>query len=323
MKLTAPLDIQTADDLFDFWADIFGCGVDPDLPKHVFTGSESSHNRNVVYIEKENGVIAATCGITAPLKISDIGGFGEVATDPSFRRKGLATKLSNLAVNDFRTNGGEALFLGTGNPEAARIYHRLGWRKISGASVMVNITSNKSPEEYLVERFGKLDSFTVGESSPIARIPMIPLLINPHDWHVLDANAGMFSTRYDIQNSCMGLYRRYSYIKADGNGEWFTAATNDEKIVGISSALLLNKDVCQIDGFSHKRFQDCWSELIDGAIKWACTKGVSRVCAKISIEDEEKNALFSGMGFTVSNQTDKFEYGEREIESVELLRDVR
>ena len=174
MKLTAPLDIQTADDLFDFWADIFGCGVDPDLPKHVFTGSESSHNRNVVYIEKENGVIVATCGITVPLKISDIGGFGEVATDSSFRRKGLATKLSNLAVNDFRTNGGEALFLGTGNPEAARIYHQLGWRKITGANVMVNITSNISPEEYLTDRFTKHDKLIVELATPIARIPMIP-----------------------------------------------------------------------------------------------------------------------------------------------------
>lgn len=323
MKLTAPLDIQTAGELSGFWGNIFGSETDPDLPESVFTGSESSHNSNVVYLEKENEVLTSTCGVTRPLKISDIGGFGEVATNPSFRRKGLATKLSSLAVDDFRNDGGEALFLGTGNPEAARIYHRLGWRKMSGANVMVNITNRISPEEYLVDRFGIFEDYIVQKSNPAARIPMIPLLISPHDWHVLDANAGMYSTRYDTQHSCMGLYRRYSYIKLDGKGEWFTAATKDGRIVGLSSAVLLNEDIAQIDGFSHNRFENCWSELIDAAIKWACTKGVSRVCAKISVEDEEKRELFSRIGFSLSIKTDKFAYGEREIESVELIKDVR
>ena len=323
MKLTAPLDIQTADELSQFWGDIFGSETDPDLPKNVFTGSESNHNSNVVYLEKENGALASTCGVTRPLEISDIGGFGEVATDPSFRRKGLATKLSSLAVDDFRNDGGEALFLGTGNPEAARIYHRLGWRKISGTNVMVNTTNRISPEEYLVERFGTVEGHIVQRSNPVARIPMIPLLISPHDWHVLDANAGMYSTRYDTQDSCMGLYRRYSYIKVDGKGEWFTAATKDGRIVGLSSAMLLNEDIAQIDGFSHNRFENCWSGLIDAAIKWACTKGVTRVCAKISVEDEEKREFFSRIGFSLSIKTDKFAYGEREIESVELIKDVR
>ena len=54
MKLTVPLDINTADDLSEFWRNIFGSETDPDIPKHVFTGSESSHNTNLVYIEKEN-----------------------------------------------------------------------------------------------------------------------------------------------------------------------------------------------------------------------------------------------------------------------------
>ena len=47
---------------------------------------------------------------------------------------------------------------------------------------------------------------------------MIPLLISPHDWQVLDANTAMFSTRYSLQPSCMGLYRRYSAVAGDGPG---------------------------------------------------------------------------------------------------------
>ena len=247
IKLTTPLNVQTTNNLFNFWSNIFGPQTDPDIPKHVFTGSEARYNSNATYFEKQNEVIASTCVLTVPIKITGIGGLAEVATDPLFRRKGLASKLCSVALQDFQSNDGEALFLGTGNPEAARIYHQLGWRKITGANVMVNITSNISPEEYLTDRFTKHDKLIVELATPIARIPMIPLLINPHDWHVLDVNCGMFSTKYGIQNSCMGLYRRYSHIRAHGNGEWFTASTIDGKIVGISSAYMLDKNVDVID----------------------------------------------------------------------------
>ena len=324
MKLVAPLDADTADNLSEFWKNIFGSETDPDVPKHVFTGSESMHNSNVVYLEKENGSIASTCGVTKPLKISSIGGFGEVATDPSFRKKGLATKLCEIAVNDFRKDGGEALFLGTGNPAAARIYHRLGLRKIPGTSVMVNITNGNSPEEYLVQRFSTFDEedWSVDTATPAARIPIIPLLVNPHDWHVLDANIGMYSTRYDTQHSCMGLYRRYSYINMDSKGEWFTSSTKDGRIVGISSAKLINKDIGQIDGFTNLRFQNCWDQLMNEAIKWVSAKGVKRISSKISVEDEEKQAKFSQIGFSLSSKKGKFEYACREVDSLEFVMDV-
>jgi len=321
MKLTVPLDIKTADNLSEFWRNIFGSETDPDLPKHVFTGSESDYNTNLVYLEKENDTIASTCGVTKALKIPDIGGFGEVATDPSFRKKGLATKLCEIAVDDFRNDGGEALFLGTGNPAAARIYHRLGWRKIPGTSVMVNITSGNSPEEYLVQRFSTSDEedLAIDTATSAARIPIIPLLVNPHDWHVLDANVGMYSTRYDTQHSCMGLYRRYSYIKMDGRGEWFTASTKDGRIVGISSAKLIDKQIGQIDGFANSRSQNCWRDLMSAAIEWLCYKGVNTISAKISVEDEEKRSKFREIGFAaLSNKKGKFEYACREVDSLEL-----
>ena len=322
MKLMAPLDTAAADELSEFWECIFGSETDPDLPKDVFTGSESFYNTNAVYLEKENGNIASTCGVTKPIKIPGIGGFGEVATDPSHRKKGLATKLCEIAVNEFRNDGGEALFLGTGNPSAARIYHRLGWRKIPGTSVMVNITNSNSPEEYLVQRFNAYEDCKIDITTPTARIPIIPLLVNPHDWHVLDANVGMYSTRYDTQNSCMGLYRRYSYIKMDGRGEWFTSSTKDGRVVGISSAKLINKETGQIDGFAHAKFQNTWNELIDAAIKWMAAKGVKKVSAIISVEDEEKQAKLSQIGFRCSGKKGKFEYACREVDSLEFVMGI-
>ena len=153
--------------------------------------------------------MAGTCGLTISRKVPALGGFGEVATDPALRRAGIATDLCAQAVEDFRKRGGEALFLGAGDPGPARIYHRLGWRKLAGAYVMANVTSEDSPEEFLTDYFRSLGTVEVRPASPDIRIPIIPLLVLPHDWQVLDSNAAMFSTRYATLNSCMALYRSY------------------------------------------------------------------------------------------------------------------
>ena len=90
-----------------------------------------------------------------------------MATSPDARRSGIATQLSRQARDDFGERGGQALFLGTGNPDAARIYFRLGWRKLAGANLMVNVMNGDSPEEFLVDYFRDLGPATVRDPSPI------------------------------------------------------------------------------------------------------------------------------------------------------------
>jgi len=54
--------------------------------------------------------------------------------------------------------------------------------------------------------------------TPAARIPMIPLLVSPHDEVMLDANAGMVSTKFAVQHLCMGLFPRYDRLTRCGWG---------------------------------------------------------------------------------------------------------
>ena len=169
-----------------------------------------------------------------------LGGLGEVGTSPAARRTGIATALTQQALDDFRDRGGQALFLGTVNPAAARIYHRLGWRKLAGARLMVNVLNGDSPEEFLVDYFrgSRRETLSVRAPSPADRAPMIPLLAAPHDWQVLDFNVGVMSTRYAVLDSCLGLYRRYAAIAGDGRGAWFCAGTDRGNVVGLSTARL-------------------------------------------------------------------------------------
>ena len=203
-----------------------------------FSADETAHNRNIIHLTTRAGRVVGTCGTTRSRTVRALGGFGEVATEPDQRGRGIATELCLRAVEEFREEGGEVLFLGTGNPAAARIYHRLGWRKLAGAQVMANVTSGASPEEFLVGWFAEPAPVAIEPASAAARVPIIPLMVSPHDWQVLDANAGMLSTRYAVQGSCMGLYRRYGYVIQDGRGAWFVAVAEDGRVVGQSTARL-------------------------------------------------------------------------------------
>ena len=60
------------------------------------------------------------------------GCLGHVYTHPSMRRQGLATELMRVAVDDFARRGGVWLLLGTGSPDAERLYERFGFRSIWG-----------------------------------------------------------------------------------------------------------------------------------------------------------------------------------------------
>ena len=246
----------------------------PDLPPEVFLGAEVEQNGNTVYLtRRDDGGLAGTCGLTTSRSVPALGGLGEVATDPGLRRSGIATELCKQAVDDFRDLGGQALFLGTDNPDAARVYYRLGWRKLAGANVMANISNGDSPEAFLVDYTRGLGPAQIRPASPDVRIPLIPLMVLPHDWLVLDSNAAMFSTRYAAQNSCMGLYRRYSHLVRDGRGAWFCAVTQDARVVGSSTARLDGSGACRVDAFALGSHMETWAGLVASAMDWSDAAG--------------------------------------------------
>ena len=315
MKCEIPLDEDLVARLIPFWASFFGA-EHVDLEAEVFLGSEISHNCSTLYFEERDARPVGTCVTVRSRSVPALAGFAEVATDPAFRGRGLATALCTQAVEDFRAAGGEAFFLGTENPQAARIYHRLGWRKLAGANVMLNVTSGQSPEEFLVDYFRKPGDVTVAPAGPAVRIPMIPLIWTPHDDQVLDANVGLHSLRHEVQNSCMGLYPRYVRT-LQSRGTWFAARTDDGRVIGLSTALL-ERDSCRVDGFVHSSFQEAWQSLLVAASDWGRNAGANRVSARVCVEDEEKRAKFEAIEFKSDGPGDLFQVGTREVASVLL-----
>ena len=316
MRLEAPLEHSLVEELFAFWEPIFGGPID--ITPETLLGSEGAQSLITVYTRRLEDTLAGACLMATSHTLPALGGLGEVATSPQARRSGIATLLSQQARDDFAERGGQAIFLGTVNPGAARIYFRLGWRKLAGANLMVNVLDGRSPEEFLVDYFRGVGPTQVREPSPSDRVPMIPLLVSPHDWQMLDSNTAMLSTRYAVQDSCLGLYRRYMALTKEGRGAWFCAADDLGHLSGLSTVQLDGAGGCRVDGFTRKESLDCWNALTQRAVDWGANRNASPIRATVSVEDDEKLALFESAGFDRAGVGESFDLGGREVGTLRL-----
>ncbi|MBM3933620.1 MAG: GNAT family N-acetyltransferase [SAR202 cluster bacterium] len=320
MKFEAPLKLGLSQELINFWQKMFPGSQDVTI--EALLGDELDYNRGVFYIARKGNKLAGTCHVTVPLNIPYLGGFGEVATELEFRREGIATELSRQALEEFKALGGQAMFLGTSEPGPARMYRRLGWHRLAGSNVMANITTGASPEEYMVDYFRRTGKFTVQAGGPPHRVPMIPLILTPHNVQVLDSNVPLYSTPYNLQRSCMGLYPRYNAVTKNGFGAWFAAVTEDHRIVGLSSVRTDKPNSCRVDGFTHYRFAEAWKPLIDAALAWGKENGATTGYAVLSVEDEQKHQMYQSEGFARWEPGEDLEFDNRKVESIKMGKTI-
>lgn len=248
-KIDIPAERHLIDKLLEFWSGIFGDEhvVNQGLLS-ILTGKDRNFNRDFLFIAQHGTIIVSTVHLTISKFDKRIGGIGEVATLKQYRGKGIARILCSMAIKTFEDSGGKWLFLGTSNPAAARLYYSFGWHYLTGTKIMLRNSSGNTPEVF----FNKyLSSIKTGKISILRgdsrfRLQVIPLVAIPYDEPVLDLNAGLFSTRWYTQRSCMGLYSHYE--KLEENGAWFVAVCR-KFLVGIVSIVFHDNNIAQIDGF--------------------------------------------------------------------------
>jgi len=314
--IEVPLPNDLREELIVFWQGVFETSYDEFCA--VFDAKEKDYNHDIVYLVRKGEKLGGTCHLSHSIFNPELGGLGEVATAPEFKRMGIAAVVCEAARDEFFKHGGRAIFLGTGNPEAARVYYRLGWRKLAGANIMVCIASGDSPETFLVDYYRKNEPVTIGQASVSDRISMIPLIATPHNWQVLDANAGIFSTRYVLLQSCMGLYPCYEALLEDGQGTWFGARSVSGILVGLSTARFVNLGQCQVDGFIHQNFYNDWRKLVKKAVDWGFYKGAFTCRATLSVEDLKKKSLFEDLGFKETGSGEAFDINGREVPAIQM-----
>ena len=315
-----PVAAELADELATFWETIFSASYRRFRP--VLAGAEQEYNRNTLYLVREALQLAGTTQLTISCADHRLGGLGEVATADAYRGRGIAGKLSSEAREAFLALGGAALFLGTVNPNAARLYHRLGWRKLASANIMCLVATGSSPEQFLVDYFQDPVEVRVEPGTPACRVNMIPLIVSPHDERILDINVDLFSTRYAIQNSCMGLFRRYDTLRDEGNGEWFAAWTIDGRLVGLATTRHQGQCAMRIDGFAHRNAPGVLNELLLHCLRWSASQGARRCHAVAACDDQQKCAQFESLGFQHAGTGPSIQVDGNSVDTLRLERDV-
>ena len=292
-----PLDPESVGEMHALWLTAFGNDFVSDLPDGVLYGEENHWNLTNIYRHRLKNQTIATAIVLRSLDLPALGGLGEVSTDTRYRGKGLATRICKRLVNDFQSTQGLALFLGTVNPDAARIYERLGWRHINGSKLMVNISGSDDYDNYIRKYFATAIPNKICKAKPGSRIPIIPLILLPHDWTILDSNISLYSTNVKPQLSCLGLYRRYDYLRSHHQGEWFTLISEDAKVLGISSAVFKGEKRYQVDGFCHPDHENFFVQLIQTAVHWCESRNAAEIAFNVSDRDTEKENLIQNIGF--------------------------
>ena len=115
-----PIAEPLIDELTNLWQSAFGDGLSWCRP--VLSGGEREANRDILFLATADDQVVASCRLTINQRDPHIATLGEVATSMEHRGQGLATAVCSQAAGEFDRAGGLAMFLGTGNPNAARIY---------------------------------------------------------------------------------------------------------------------------------------------------------------------------------------------------------
>ena len=306
-KHTAAVPEALAVEYTQFWRDTFDAPPQRYLP--ILRGDENSANTFHVYEARVDGQLAGTCTVTQTRMMPALGGLGEVATHPDFRRRGIARDLCRRARDDFKTEDGIAIYLATSNADAARGYRRLGWQRLPGTNVMLHMTDGSAPEAFHVDLFRRpFGRVAIQPLSADERLTMIPLLLTPMDDIVLDATAGFISIRHALQGSCMGLYPRYASL-VDGSVAVFVARAEDGRALGIATAATDEQGACRIDAFTHPLADDVLPDLLETTHRSAAGRA-DNIYALLYTEDIAKQRRFESAGFRQTDATEPMMIGD-------------
>ena len=189
----------------------------------ILRGGWSEHADFRVGLGMLGGELAGAAWVGWGRNLPDIGVMGGVATSPRFRRQGIAGALVGTVCDAFAETGGRFLFLATTNPDARRIYERLGFTVAAGNLLCRAAKGARVGEGFAPGRAVVARSANLGDLGAI-----LPLYSMRHPCVFVDAHAQLPSARIEGLSRCVGLFWRTYQATIAAGGRW-RVLENDRK----------------------------------------------------------------------------------------------
>lgn len=279
---TAPFD---AEQMLCRLEEIFGI-EERLLETPQLTGLEENENTDIVLLAKEKGVLVGAIHGTIPQKAPQIAGLSAMFTTPEARGTGLGRKLFGKMVETLENMGVKAMFLGTSNPVAEKLYASFGFRYLFGSGVMARFAEGGAVDFCKACFNAPKGRLSIEKGSAEMRIPIVPLALSRLQYKIYDANLGIANPEVLTQFSCMGLYPKYMALEGSFFGAWDEAGV-------LGAAATVTKDGC-FDGFGWPAYEDALKEIFRKA-------GASHMI--VADADEAKASLANSLGLHRAEET--------------------
>ncbi|MBR2343933.1 MAG: GNAT family N-acetyltransferase [Clostridia bacterium] len=306
--IKAPFD---ATEVLDLIEKTFGKG-ERALEAAQLDGSEADCNDDVVFVAREAGVLLGTIHITVPKKNPTVSGISGFVTSEAARGKGIGSRLFAAAVEYVDTIGVETSFLGTGNPHAAKMYEKNGFRYIYGTGVMIRTRLGHEcdfNDKYMDLPVGP---FSISENSPALRISIVPLVVYKSSSVIYDINTDIVSSSCMTQTSCMGLFPRYMRLKEAGGAYYFAA--DERGTVGAVMSVKPMEDGNRVDFF----YTDAFSRALPDML--ACVQmKYDNIYFETAARDERKISVIKGLGYE-RTESGVYCYRDFEIKTLKFYK---
>ena len=150
-------------------------------------GTHDPSLADTMLIGRINGSIVGTAWHATDRDLPEVGGYGFVLTDPAQRGKGVAQRLTELAIQGFWSAGGQVSYLGTMNPVAQHVYEKHGYRPYNGLTMRAlrpGANADGFDDRYFSRAgVGQIRDLRLGDMAAYTGLLMLP---EPRDWIVRD-----------------------------------------------------------------------------------------------------------------------------------------
>tara|TARA_B100000579_G_scaffold86857_2_gene68110 strand:- start:64761 stop:65723 length:963 start_codon:yes stop_codon:yes gene_type:complete len=301
---TIPITTKQITNLYDLWVNNgFENEKNIDINKNLLSGSEVKSNKIKLYVYEKAATVLSSAIIIINNNNPSISGVGEVCTSVNYRGKGLANTLCEKIVDDyFLNNQSRAIFLGTINPVAEKIYKSLGWQMIKNTNVMFNSKNQDDFESFLLTYNKPNSTKIITKGNSDFRISIIPFVLSQRSKNQIDLNSKV--NLINKLSSCLGLYNKYDslYVK---KGNWFSVSDNENRLFSIVSYLEKEDKKFRIDGLFNYLYYDEAKKLVEFVINKLVNQKPNKISVEIYKKDTSKLQMFHELGFIEKNNIQK------------------